>query len=136
MSIIRVENLAKVYDSGRLSVRVLNGLNLDFEKGTLCGLVGSSGCGKTTFLNILGALDRPTAGKVVMDGTDLFYLREKDLYKVRTRKLRISALPPHSRPESVGERAGSHDSLEARRKTGARQSPVGTGGREGRPVAR
>jgi len=79
---IHVENVIKVYGTGSLAVKVLDGFSLAVAKGAFCGLVGPSGSGKTTFLNIMGGLDRPTSGRVVLDGIEVSSLPEKRLYRV------------------------------------------------------
>ena len=84
---IRVENLTKVYGTGDLAVKVPDGIGLDVPKGGFCALVGPAGCGKTTLLNIMGALDRPTSGWVVLDGIELSSLPERRLYRVRRDKV-------------------------------------------------
>jgi len=84
---IHVENLTKVYGAGSLAVRVLDGFSLAVAKGAFCGLVGPSGSGKTTLLNIMGALDRPTSGRVLLDGIELSSPPERELYRVRRDKV-------------------------------------------------
>lgn len=82
--IIRVENLVKKYD-GRNAV--LDGLNFSVEERELVMVYGKSGCGKTTLLNILGGLDRPTSGEVVLDGVSIAGLSEDDLARMRLQKV-------------------------------------------------
>ncbi|OAT85313.1 ABC transporter ATP-binding protein [Desulfotomaculum copahuensis] len=86
MILIHIERLSKTYGRGRLAVNALHGLNLDIKKGALWAVMGPSGCGKTTLLNILGGLDRPTTGRVILDGVDLFTLSESALYNIRRHK--------------------------------------------------
>ena len=83
---IECENLVKIYKTKDIEVLALQGLDLRIEKGELLAVVGNSGSGKSTFLNLLGGLDRPSAGKLTVDGKDLFKLSEKELvdYKRHT----------------------------------------------------
>jgi putative ABC transport system ATP-binding protein len=84
---IRVDGLKKRYGSGDDAVLALRGLSFSIDRGEFVAIVGPSGCGKTTLLNILGALDRPTSGKVYIDGVDISQLGNKELAMVRSRKL-------------------------------------------------
>ncbi len=70
MTLVRLDNVTKDYLMGTTSVRALDGISMEVEKGEFVALVGPSGCGKTTLLNILGLLDRPTSGKVLLEGKD------------------------------------------------------------------
>lgn len=84
--IIRCDNLVKIYKTKDLEVLALQGLDINIEPGELMAIVGNSGSGKSTFLNMIGGLDRPTAGRLFVDGKNLFRLSEKELveYKQRT----------------------------------------------------
>ena len=77
------ENLVKIYKTSELEVLALQGLDLTVERGELTAIIGNSGSGKSTFLNMLGGLDEPSAGKLFVDGKNLFELskKEKVLYK-------------------------------------------------------
>ncbi len=77
--IIECVNLVKIYKTRDLEVLALQGLDLDVEYGELMAIIGNSGSGKSTFLNMLGGLDRPSAGKLFVDGKNLFKLTEKEL---------------------------------------------------------
>ncbi|MHB8128498.1 MAG: ABC transporter ATP-binding protein, partial [Mobilitalea sp.] len=83
---IQCENLVKIYKTKDIEVMALQGLDLIVEKGELMSIIGNSGSGKSTLLNMIGGLDRPSAGKLHVDGKDLFQLNEKDLvsYKQST----------------------------------------------------
>ena len=83
---VLAENLVKIYKTADLEVLALQGLDLKVEKGELTAIIGNSGSGKSTFLNMLGCLDEPSAGKLFVDGRNLFKLtqKEKDLYKRNT----------------------------------------------------
>ncbi len=78
-----LENVYKSYKSGEIEVKVLEGLNLEIEKGEFVALIGPSGSGKTTILNIIGALDRADSGKVEVAGVDITKKDEKELTKFR-----------------------------------------------------
>lgn len=84
---IRTENLTKNYRLGQSVVHALRNVNLVMNKGEFMSIVGPSGSGKTTLLNLLGALDRPTSGKVFLDRVDLTQVPERKLYKVRRNKI-------------------------------------------------
>ena len=84
---IEAVDLKKRYGTGDDAVFALRGLSFSIEPGEFIAIIGPSGCGKTTLLNILGALDRPTSGKVYIDGIDISKLGNKDLAIVRSKKL-------------------------------------------------
>ena len=86
-AIITCENLVKIYKLADLEVVALQGLDLTVEKGEMLGIVGTSGSGKTTLLNILGGLDRPSAGQVTVDGQDLLKLSNGALNRYRRQKV-------------------------------------------------
>ncbi|WP_415929003.1 ABC transporter ATP-binding protein [Zhenpiania hominis] len=87
MSILKTENLKKIYGSGAGEVHALNGIDLTVENGEFVAVVGTSGSGKSTLLHLLGGLDRPTSGKVFVDGKDIFSLKEEALTIFRRRKI-------------------------------------------------
>lgn len=87
MEILRAENLCKVYGSGENRVEALKDVNLSINKGEFVALVGSSGSGKSTLLHILGGVDRPTGGKVIIEGEDLYKKKERELSIFRRRKV-------------------------------------------------
>ncbi len=78
-AIIQADNLVKIYKTKDIEVVALQGLDLNVEQGELMAIIGSSGSGKSTFLNMLGGLDRPSAGKLYVDGKNLFSMTEKEL---------------------------------------------------------
>jgi putative ABC transport system ATP-binding protein len=84
---IRVVDLKKRYGIGEDAVFALRGLSFSIDVGEFIAIIGPSGCGKTTLLNILGALDRPTTGKVYIDGVDISQLGNQELALVRSRRL-------------------------------------------------
>ncbi|MZQ83137.1 ATP-binding cassette domain-containing protein [Paenibacillus sp. 5J-6] len=80
---IHCDNLVKIYKIADLEVVALQGLDLHVEAGELMAIIGNSGSGKSTLLNMLGGLDRPSAGRLIVDGKDLLSIREKDLVKYK-----------------------------------------------------
>jgi len=83
MSIIKINNLSKIYNSTQIEVRAVDGIDLSFEQGEFTAVVGPSGSGKTTFLNLLGGLDRPTSGQVIVDNTNIWKLSGRKLIDFR-----------------------------------------------------
>ncbi|MCR5754642.1 MAG: ABC transporter ATP-binding protein [Acetatifactor sp.] len=81
--IIQADNLVKIYKSTDIEVVALQGLDLTVEQGEMMAIIGSSGSGKSTFLNMLGGLDRPSAGKLYVDGKNLFSMTEKELVEYK-----------------------------------------------------
>jgi putative ABC transport system ATP-binding protein len=84
-SLIRVRNLNKVYRRGGETIDVLQGLNLDVERGEFVAFMGPSGSGKTTLLNLLGGLDTPTSGTVTVDGDEITHMSGRKLASWRAR---------------------------------------------------
>ncbi len=82
-NIIMCENLVKIYKTKDIEVVALQGLDLNIAEGELMAIIGYSGSGKSTFLNMIGGLDRPSAGKLTVDGKDLFKLNEQELVKYK-----------------------------------------------------
>lgn len=87
MTILQTTNLKKIYGSGEAEVRALDGVDLTVNKGEFIAVVGTSGSGKSTLLHMLGGLDRPTAGKVLVEGKDIFALKDEALTIFRRRKI-------------------------------------------------
>ena len=87
MIILQTKNLKKYYGSGDTQVRALDGVDLQVENGEFVAIVGTSGSGKSTLLHMLGGLDRPTSGSVVVDGRDLSTLKDEELTVFRRRKI-------------------------------------------------
>ena len=87
MSILETRGLRKVYGSGDTEVRALDGVDLAVEKGEFAAVVGTSGSGKSTLLHMLGGLDRPTGGSVIVDGRELSTLKDEELTIFRRRKI-------------------------------------------------
>lgn len=87
MEILKCEGVRKVYGSGGNQVTALNGIDLSVSKGEFVAIIGASGSGKSTLLHILGSVDKPTDGKVVIDGTDLSKLNQTQAAIFRRRKV-------------------------------------------------
>ena len=83
MAYIEFKDVVKEYKMGEVTIRALNKTNFSIDKGELVVVVGPSGAGKTTALNILGGMDSITSGNVIIDGKDISYLKEKELTKYR-----------------------------------------------------
>lgn len=87
MEILKVENLTKTYGKGDTLVKAIDGISFSVEKGEFVAIVGSSGSGKSTLLHIIGGVDRPSSGKVLVDGEDVFKLNENNLAIFRRRQV-------------------------------------------------
>ena len=87
MEILRVEHLSKIYGKGENEVRALDDVSFSVEKGQFVAIIGPSGSGKSTLLHILGGVDRPTAGKVFLEGQDVFSQNEDQLAIFRRRQV-------------------------------------------------
>lgn len=87
MNILATENLKKIYDMGEVQVKALDGINLSVQKGEFLAVVGTSGSGKSTLLHMLGGLDTPTSGKVVVDNQDISKMTKDELTIFRRRKI-------------------------------------------------
>ncbi len=87
MEILKVENLCKQYGKGETLVRALDNISFSVDKGEFVAIVGASGSGKSTLLHILGGVDRPTSGKVFVDGEDVYHLNETNLAIFRRRQV-------------------------------------------------
>lgn len=87
MEILKCEGVSKTYGSGSSQVAALNKINLSVEKGEFVAVTGASGSGKSTLLHILGSVDKPTEGRVTVDGTDLASLNQKQAAIFRRRKV-------------------------------------------------
>ena len=87
MDLLEVRSISKTYGSGETSVRALKKVNFSVQKGEYVAIVGESGSGKSTLLNMIGVLDNPTSGKVLIDGKDIFAMKESKLTIFRRRNI-------------------------------------------------
>ncbi|MGE5253882.1 MAG: ABC transporter ATP-binding protein, partial [Planctomycetaceae bacterium] len=85
--LIRVEHLVKTYFLGEVQVPALQGVDLAIQAGESVAIMGASGSGKSTFMNIIGCLDRPTAGKYFLEGTDVSGLARDELARIRNKQI-------------------------------------------------
>ena len=86
-TLIKVEDLCKIYNPGENEVRALDHVNLEIEKGEFVAIIGQSGSGKSTFMNMLGCLDVPTSGRYFLNGTDVSTMKDNQLSVVRNREI-------------------------------------------------
>lgn len=86
-TLIKVEDLCKVYNPGENEVHALDHVNLEIQTGEFVAIIGQSGSGKSTFMNMLGCLDVPTSGKYHLNGTDVSTMKDNDLSEVRNREI-------------------------------------------------
>lgn len=87
LEVIQTKNLSKIYGSGNTAVRALDGIDLTVEQGDFIAIRGPSGCGKSTLLNIIGCLESPTSGEILIDGIDVSQLNDNELAKIRRDKI-------------------------------------------------
>jgi len=84
---VELENLTKVYEVGPVKVPAINGITMKVRRGEFVAIMGPSGCGKSTLLNLIGALDKPTSGRVLIDGVDISLLDEDERAQLRNEKI-------------------------------------------------
>ena len=87
MEILKVENLSKVYGKGENKVKAVDNISFSVEKGEFVAIIGASGSGKSTLLHLIGGVDRPTSGKVYIDGKDIYTLNDDNLAIFRRRQV-------------------------------------------------
>ena len=86
-NVVTVSEAKKIYKMGNVEVNALQGINLKVERGGFLSIMGPSGCGKSTLMHILGCLDRPTSGHVLLDGVDIDELDDNKLADIRNKKV-------------------------------------------------
>lgn len=89
MSLLKVENLVKKYENGNNTVIALNGINLEVNTGDFISIIGASGSGKSTLLHMLGTVDKPTSGKILLDGIDINQMNDLEQSKLRREKVSL-----------------------------------------------
>jgi putative ABC transport system ATP-binding protein len=87
MPIISTQNLTKIFGSGTTAITALDQVNVSVDNGEFVAIMGPSGCGKSTLLHLLGGLDRPTSGKVIIEGTPIEEMKDDQLTELRRRKI-------------------------------------------------
>ena len=87
MEILRVENLNKIYGKGENQVKAVDNISFSVQKGEFVAIIGASGSGKSTLLHLIGGVDRPTSGKVFIDGKDVYTLNDDNLAIFRRRQI-------------------------------------------------
>ena len=87
MEVLRAENISRIYSQNAVSLQVLHSVSVTIQKGKFVAILGRSGSGKSTLLNILAGLDKPSEGKVYIDGTDIFHLSEEKRTLLRREKI-------------------------------------------------
>jgi putative ABC transport system ATP-binding protein len=87
MALIEIKNLEKLYKQGKSTIRAVDGIDLTVSRGEFLAIVGPSGSGKSTLLQLLGCLDKPTAGEIKIDGQDVTKLNDRKLADIRQKKI-------------------------------------------------
>ncbi|MBN2677744.1 MAG: ATP-binding cassette domain-containing protein, partial [Anaerolineaceae bacterium] len=83
MDIVKTEQLTKIYGEGDTAIAAVDGINLNIKAGEFLAVMGPSGCGKSTLLHLVGSLDRPSSGKVILDGRDISTLDDNQVTEFR-----------------------------------------------------
>lgn len=84
---IQIKNISKIYKTGEIETKALDNISFEIKKGEFVAIMGPSGSGKSTLMHILGALDKPTLGKYILDGSDVSNLTDDELSEVRNKKI-------------------------------------------------
>ena len=136
--VLKIENLTKTYMLGKRKVQALSDLNLQVNRGEFVAIMGPSGSGKTTLLNVIGCIDKPTEGRVLLDGVEVAKLPENQLYKIRRDKMgfvfqTFNLLPYLNARENVElpMEGKVKSKSERRRRASELLAMVGLSGREG-----
>lgn len=136
-TILQVKNISKVYQMDGVSISALQDISLEIKKGEFVALVGPSGSGKSTLMHLIGALDTPTSGKILIDGKDISNLSETELAQIRNQKIgfvfqQFNLLPRISAVHNVEIPliyAGMSDNQKRREKSMAILKKLGLGDR-------
>jgi putative ABC transport system ATP-binding protein len=135
--VLKIENLTKSYMLGKRQVQALSNLNLQVNRGEFVAIMGPSGSGKTTLLNVIGCIDKPTEGRVLLDGVEVDKMPENQLYKIRRDKMgfvfqTFNLLPYLNARENVElpMEAKIKSKSERKRKASELLAKVGLSGRE------
>ena len=89
MSIIKIENISKHYGTGDNLVKALDNVSLEIEKGEFIAITGASGSGKSTLLHIIGSVDKPTSGRVLLEEYDIYQMNDEEQSKLRRKKIAL-----------------------------------------------
>jgi len=89
MSILKIENISKYYGVGDNEVKALDNVNLEIQEGEFIAITGASGSGKSTLLHILGGVDKPTNGKILLEGQDIYAMNDEEQSKLRRNKIAL-----------------------------------------------
>lgn len=89
MSILKIENLSKYYGNDNNQVKALDNINLEIQEGEFISITGTSGSGKSTLLHIIGSVDEPTSGKVLLENNDIYAMNDEEQSKLRRKKIAL-----------------------------------------------
>ena len=89
MSIIKIENISKYYGAGDNEVKALDNVSLEIQEGEFIAITGTSGSGKSTLLHIIGSVDKPTSGKILLEGQDIYAMNDDEQSKLRRKKIAL-----------------------------------------------
>jgi len=135
--VLKTENMSKTYTLGKRNVQALSNLNLQIKRGEFIAIMGPSGSGKTPLMNVLGCIDKPTSGKVLLDNIDVSGMPESQLYKLRRNKIgfvfqTFNLLPYLNARENVELPMENDGKSKSQRSTRAKEllAMVGLSGRE------
>jgi len=89
MSVLKIENITKYYGTGDNEVKALDGINLEIQDGEFIAITGTSGSGKSTLLHIIGSVDKPTSGRVLLENQDIYAMSDDEQSKLRRKKIAL-----------------------------------------------